>query len=303
VGEPPWASRRGRAAVGELRRPVVSPRDTAGMWTLIRLFALALLAVLALLVAGAGEAVYAGAADLAGRLGLDLPAREPAGLEAGVVIGGLLVGLVLSAPRGRGIGGATSHAVTLLHELGHVLIAAACGARPAGIVLSHDASGHATSRWTQRRGPLARAQRAATAFFGYPAPATFSAAGAAMLVGFGPRAVLWSLAGAAALVAVLARSGWTFLVAGALGAVAVVSLSERAAPYAVGVAVAVLVAVAVHNAILEVRRSFRPMSGGHDAFAVRREIAIPARLTMTVQSLWTVAAAGWTLWLIHRAVG
>jgi hypothetical protein len=273
------------------------------MWTLIRLLALALTAVLAMLVVGAGEALYELAADLAGRASLELPAREPAELDAVVVATGLLVGLALSDPWGRGIGSATSHAVTLLHELGHVLVATACGARPAGIVLSHDASGHATSRWIQRRGPFARAQRAATAVFGYPAPATFAAAGAAVLVGFGPRPVLWSLTGAATLVAVLARSGWTFLVASALGAMAVVSLSERAAPYAVGVAVALLVAVAVHNAILEARRFARPMSGGHDAFAVRREIAVPARLTMTVQALWTVAAAGWTLWLIYRAVG
>jgi hypothetical protein len=273
------------------------------MWTLIRLLAITLTVVLVLLVVGAGEAVHELVTDLADRAGLELPAREPAGLDTVVVVAGLVVGLVLADPRGRGIGSATSHAVTLLHELGHVLIAAACGARPAGIVLSHDASGHATSRWTQRRGPLARVQRAATAFSGYPAPATFAAAGAAILVAFGPRAVLWSVAGAAALVAVLARSGWTFLVAGAFGAVAIVSLSERAAPYVVAVAVALLVAIAVHSAILEARRFFRPMSEGHDAFAVRREIAIPARLTMTVQSLWTVAAAGWTVWLIHRAVG
>lgn len=273
------------------------------MWTLIRLAALTLLAAIGLLIFGLADDVHTWAARAFTSVGRDLPAPTGADLNPVVVVAGLLAGLAIGDPTGHRIGRAVSHAETFLHELGHVLVAAACGARPSGIVLNHDTSGHATSRWAQGRGPIRRMQKAATAFFGYPAAATFTAAGAGLLVFAGPRPVLWAIAGAAALVAVLARSMWTAVVAGGLGIVAAAALSDQAAPYAAGVAVALLAAIAVNNAGTEVRRYFRPLQEGHDAFSVRQHIGVPARVVQTVQTLWVAAAAGWTLWLIYSSIG
>ena len=273
------------------------------MWPLMRLASVTLVAAIVVLVLGLADEAYRLLTAAVSAVGRDLAVPTGAELPPVVTAVAAAVGLAVSDPRRRGLGRAVSHAVTFLHELGHVLVAAACGARPSGVVLNHDTSGHATSRWRAGSGPIRRLQQAAVATFGYPAAPTFTAAGAALLVFAGPRPVLWAIAGAAVLVAVLARSLWTAVVAGVLGAVAAVALSDVGVPYAAGVAVALLVAVAVNKVVVEVRRYRRPIAHGHDALAVRRLVGVPARLVQTVQLTWSVAAAGWTLWLIWRAVG
>jgi len=277
--------------------------DTATMWFLVRLAALAVLVAVGVLVAGVAEVVLAGIDRSFSPLGARLPVVAPADLTPLVVVVGGLVGVVLGGPWAGRAGRALAHTETLLHELGHVLVAAACGARPTGVVLAHDASGHATARWRERRGPLPRLQRAAVAWFGYPAPPTFAAAGTALLVVAGPRAVLWTILGAAALVAVLARSAWTVVVTVGLGLVALVSLTDRAAPFAAGVAVALLAAIVVHHVVTTWRRVVRRLPDGHDAYTVREQLGVPARLVHLLQTAWSLAAAAWTVVLLTRAIG
>ena len=272
------------------------------MWALVRAVATATLAAIVVLVFDLADDVYrllAGASSVAGR---DLPAPTGADLDPVVTAVAAVVGMAAGSPAGR-LGRAVSHAVTFLHEFGHVLVAAACGARPSGIVLRHDTSGHATSRWRAGSGPVRRLQKAAVATFGYPAAPTFTAAAAALLLFAGPRPVLWACAAAAVLVAVLARSWWTAVVAAAFGAVAAAGLSAAAVPYAAGVAVALLVAIVVNALTVEVRRYVRPLAAGDDALAVRAQIGVPAKAVQTIQVAWSVAAGGWTGWLLWRAVG
>ena len=277
--------------------------DTATMWFLVRLAALTVLVTVGVLVAGVAEVVLAGIDRAVSPVGLRLPAMAPATLTPVVVVGGGLVGVVLGGPWAGRAGKALAHTETFLHELGHVLVAAACGARPTGVVLDHDASGHATASWRQRRGPLPRLQRAAVAWFGYPAPPTFAAAGAALLVVAGPRPVLWAVLGAAALVTVLARSAWTLVVTTGLGLVALASLSDRAAPQAAGVAVALLTAIVMHHTVTTWRRVVRRLPDGHDAFTVREQLGVPARLVQVLQAVWSLVAATWTVVLLAGSIG
>lgn len=266
------------------------------MWVLVRLVALALAAaVLVLAVGQAGpladlldRALQAAGAGPLPR-GPGVPGREAA--VAGLA-GGLLA--AVSRPSGRLLDQLT----TLLHELGHTLAAAALGARPSGIVLRHDASGHATARWLGTPGPVRRMSLAATAFVGLPAPAVAAAAGAGLLEVAGPRPVLWSLAVAGGAVTLLARSLWSLVVALGFVGLAVAGLSEAAEPWATGAVVGLLAAVALHAGLGAVRRLRLPIPPGDDARVVRARLRLPARLVQLLQAAVTVAAAGWTVWLL-----
>lgn len=266
------------------------------MWVLIRLVALALAAVVLLLAVGQTGPV----ADLVERalepFGTGPPPGGPGAPSREATVAGLAGGLLAAAcrPIGRLLGQLT----TLLHELGHTLAAAALGARPSGIVLRHDASGHATARWLGRPGPVRRMSLAATAFVGLPAPAVAAAAGAGLLEVAGPRAVLWSLAVAGGAVTLLARSPWSLVVALGFVALAVAGLSEAAEPWAAGAVVGLLAAVALHAGLGAVRRLRLPIPPGDDARAVRARLRLPARLVQLLQVAVTVVAAGWTVWLL-----
>ena len=261
---------------------------------LIRLAALVALAAVAVLAAGHGMSLLGAVDRVAGRIG-PLP-RDAVSLTPAVVAGGLAVGAATATiePTGRAVG----QIVTLLHELGHTLVAAALGAQPAGIVLRHDASGHATARWHRRAGPVRRLSFAVTAFAGLPAPAVAAAAGAGLLAVTGPRAVLWSVAGASVAVALLARSLWSLLVAGGLAGLAVAALADAVQAWAAGAVVALLGAIAVKAVTDAARRLFLPIAEGDDARAVQRGVLLPARLVQFVQVATTAAAGAWTMWQI-----
>jgi hypothetical protein len=271
------------------------------MWTLIRLAALAALTVVAVLLFGGAERLLA-AADRAASVGGIGPLPR-----TGAPLSSAGAGAAMAAGAGVALIGPTRRVVgqlnTLLHEVGHILVAAALGARPSGIVLRHDASGHATARWTGRPGPVRRVSLAATAFVGLPAPAVAAAAGAALLTSVGPRAVLWSLVGAGAVVTVLARSLWSLLVALGLAGLAVVALSDAAEPWAAGLAVGVVVAVAVTAVSDAARRLQMPIPRGDDARAVREQLRLAPRLVQALQVLATAAAGAWTVWLLVTAAG
>ena len=268
------------------------------MWTLIRAVALAVAVLVLLLAAGQGEWLVV-VADRAGRvLGRDpiLVGSSPA--ARAVLAGGALGMLVgLGAPR------VVAQLATVLHELGHTVTSAALGARPSGIVLRHDASGHATARWTARPGGVRRLSLAVTAFVGLPAPAVAAAAGAEVLLLAGHRPVLIAATVAAGVVALLARSAWSLLVALVLGALGVAGLTEAGAPWAAGATVAVLVALAVHVAVDGVRRLGRPIAPGDDAAVVRGRVGVPAGLARLLQVVVVVAASGRVAWVLLDRLG
>jgi hypothetical protein len=257
------------------------------MWMLLRLTAMTVLLFTGALIAGQGERL----------IGLGLAGPRPGeDLAAAVVLGGVSLGAVVALvrPLDRVVG----QLVTLLHELGHTIVAAALGARPAGIVLRHDASGHATARWVGHASPVRRFALATVAFAGVPAAAALSAAGAQLLLLAGPNAVLWSLAAAGAVVAALGRSPWSLLVAGGLGALAVAALRDPAEPWAAGMVVGLLTATAIKSAYDNARAVGRPIRAGDDARAVGERLLLPARLVQLVQIVLAGALSGWTLWLL-----
>lgn len=271
------------------------------MWALSRAAALLVLAIVAVLLAGRGMWL------------LDLVDRAVATGGAGPLPRGgagpgwptVGVGLVAGAAAAivRPVRTLVGQIVTLLHELGHTLTAAALGARPAGIVLRHDASGHATARWLERAGWGRRVSLALTAFAGLPAPAAAAGAGAGLLAAAGPRAVLWALVAAGVVVAVLARSPWTLLVPAGLAGLAVVALSDPAQPWAAGVTVALLAAVATRSTAEAAGRLRRPITAGDDARAVHRQLRLPPRLVQVGQLAATGAAGARTVWSLLSVAG
>lgn len=270
------------------------------MWLLLRILALTLLLVVGVLVVGRGEWLFRAMDTLFGPLGATAVPRTSTGLSPLATIGGLALGTAaaLVHPAHRAVG----QVVTLLHELGHTVMAAALGARPRGIVLRHDASGHATARWVGRSTPVRRVGLATVAFVGLPAAAAVSAAGVELLTVAGPRAVLWSVAAAGGVVGLLARSAWSLLVAVATAGLAVVALRDPAEPWAASVVVAMLTSVAIKTAYDNLRRVRRPIHGGDDARVVGHHLGLPARFVQFAQVVLGAAFSGYTLWLLLTAV-
>jgi hypothetical protein len=267
------------------------------VWTLVRLAALLVLTLVAAVLAGAGEVVVAAVAGVAELAGWEL-ATPDGGTgttwegSAVALAAGLAVGLVRPPAR------LVRQVVTLVHELGHTVVAAALGARPSGIVLRHDASGHATARWIGRPSPGRRFALAAVAFAGVPAATVATATGAQLLTLAGPRPVLWSLAAVGVVVASLARSAWSLLIAVAFGGLAVVALRDAAEPWAGAAVVGLLAAVVVRAVLDDLRALRRPLHPGDDARAVGRQVWLPPRVVQVLQVAASTAAGAWTLWLL-----
>ena len=271
--------------------------QTGAMWIVVRLIAVAALAAGGVLLAGHGTWLLVTLDSFAAkfRAGPVMAGRETP-LEWPVAAGGLLVGLAAASwpPAARLV----SHLTTLLHELGHVVVAAALGGRPSGIVLRHDASGHARTRWLGRATPLRRFAIATVAFSGRLAPPAAAAVGAQLTLVAGPRGVLWSLTAAAVVVTILARSPWSLLVALALAAVAATALTDAMAPASAGAVVALLGGIALSSIYDQVRVLRSRVVAGDDAVVVARELRLPVRLTRLCQVTVAMSLAVWTLWLL-----
>jgi hypothetical protein len=260
------------------------------MWLLLRVLALTGLGLVLTTAVGAEEVLV----RLAGR-SVELAGGDPIAVGPGGEVGtaasftaiGAGVAVALFGPSAR----AVRQVVTLVHELGHTVVAAALGARPSAIVLRHDASGHATARWVGLPTPARRVALAAVAAAGTPAATIGALAGAQLYVLAGPRPVLWSSAVAGSVVAVLARSAWSLGVAVTLGGLALVALRDAAEPWAGAVVVGALTAVAVRAVVDDVRTLRTPISDGDDARAVGRQLWLPARLVRTLL-VATSAGAG-----------
>jgi hypothetical protein len=260
------------------------------MWLLLRVLALTALGLVVTSAVGAGEVLVRFAersAELVGRGPIAVGPGGEVGTAASLAAIGAGVAAALVGPSTR----AVRQVVTLVHELGHTVLAAALGARPDAIVLRHDASGHATARWVGHPTPARRVALAAVAAAGTPAATIGSLAGAQLYVLAGPRPVLWSSAVAGSVVAVLARSAWSLAVAVALGSLALVALRDAAEPWAGAIVVGALTAVAVRAVVDDVRTLGAPISDGDDARAVSRQLWLPARLVRTLL-VATSAGAG-----------
>lgn len=296
-------ARLAHRAAGPTRAPGGGPdwrTDTGGMWVVVRVVALAVLALMGVLLLGHGDWLFDLIDRAAGLVGAGpVTPRADAGLSAPAALAGVAVGLgaALTRPANRAVG----QLVTLLHELGHTVVAAALGGRPAGIVLRHDASGHATARWGGHAGLTRRLALAAVAFAGLPAAAVVSAAGAHLLLLAGPEAVLWAFAIAGGAVAVLARSAWSVLVAGGLVGLAVAALHDAVAPWVGAAMVALLVATSARAALDALRTIGRPLRPGEDARVVARNIRLPAGLVRLVQVAACAVLSVWAVWLLLTA--
>jgi hypothetical protein len=266
------------------------------VWPLVRSATVLLLVLVGLAVVGRAGWVLTLIDAAFTRTGVALPPVEPPDLDPLTVLLAALLGAAGSRLR------PVAHAVTFLHELAHVLVATACGARPTGVVLRRVGGGHATYRSPTRGALRDRLYRAATAAAGYPAAAWFAAAGAGLLAAAGPRPVLWVLAAFALLVTALSRSPWAAVVSLGLGAIAVVALSERAEPYAAGVVVALTVALSLRNLTEDVRALRGRLSERDDARAVQAAIGLPARLLRVLQAAVTLASTGAVAWHLTGAV-
>jgi hypothetical protein len=266
------------------------------MWPLVRLVASVLVLLVGLSVAGLGGWAIDAGGELLARVGAPPPTVEPPDLAAVGLGTAVLLGLVL------GRTSPVAHAVTLLHEFAHVLVATACGARPTGVVLHRTGGGHATYRFPARGRVRGRLYEATTAAAGYPAAAVFAAAAAALLALAGPRPVLWVTAAVAVVVTLLSRSWWAAAVSLALGALAIVALSERAEPYATGAVVALTVALSSRNLAEEVRGLRGRVPHGHDARKVQDALHLPAGLVRLMQVAVTLAATGLVAWHLAGSV-
>jgi hypothetical protein len=83
----------------------------------------------------------------------------------------------------------------------------------------------------------------------------------------------------------------------------VAALSDAAEPWAAGLAVGVVVAVAVTAGSDAVRRLRLPIPPGDDARAVREQLRLPPRLVQALQVLATAGAGVWAVWLPVAATG
>jgi hypothetical protein len=267
------------------------------MWVLLRLSALIVLAVVTALVAGRGDALVTASGRAAEALGAG-PVAAGGGSDLGraATVAVLATGSVAAVvrPPARAI----RQIVTLVHELGHTVVAAALGARPSGIVLRHDASGHATARWVGAGSLGRRFALATVAFAGVPAATVATAAGAELLSAAGSRPVLWSLAAVGLTVAALARSPWSLAVAVALAGLASAALRDVAEPWADGAVIGLLTAVAVRAVLDDLRALRSPIRDGDDARAVGRQVWLPAKVVQLTQVVVSVAAGSWTVWVL-----
>ncbi len=196
---------------------------------------------------------------------------------------------------------AVRHAVTIVHEAGHALVAVLLGRRVSGIRLHSDTSGLTTHAGDTRRLPLAL-----VAFAGYPAAGVLGL-GAAFALGDGwAYGVLWAFVAVLLLVLVQIRNVYGFVVmVVALGALGWVAWAAPLA-WAVGVAYGLvwLLLLGAVRAVVELSRTRRrPGGGGSDADNLARLTRVPAGAWVGLFWLVTVACAVAGAWLIVGPLG
>lgn len=196
------------------------------------------------------------------------------------------------------------HAVTVVHEGGHAVVAVLTGRRLAGIRLHTDTSG-VTVSVGRPRGP----GMVATAAAGYPAPA-LAGLGVAWLVARGHGAgALWLALAVVVLLGVQVRNGyglWVLL----LGAAGLAGLAWWAEPTWQGVAASLLawlLLLGAPRAVVEMhvqrRRSRGRGRSGSDADQLAALTHVPAVVWVVVLLLVTLGALGLGALWVARAAG
>lgn len=219
-----------------------------------------------------------------------------------VVLGAVVVVLVvLAVPV---LWHVARHALTVVHEAAHALVAVLTGRRLQGIRLHSDTSGLTVSVG-RPRGP----GMVATAFAGYPGPAVLGL-GAAWLLSRGYAVgVLWALLVVLVLVLLQIRNGyglWVVLV----GGVVLVALTSWASPaWQVGAAYAVtwFLLLGAPRAVVELQTSRRRerrrgRRGASDADVLAGLTRVPALVWVGLFLLVCAAAAVLGgLWIVRAA--
>lgn len=219
--------------------------------------------------------------------------------SAGVVLAAAAVASVLVAV--PGFWRVARHALTVLHEGAHAVVAVLTGRRLAGIRLHTDTSGLTVSVG-RPRGP----GMVATAAAGYPGPALVGLAAAWLLARGYAVGVLWALLVAVALLTVQVRNAyglWVLLVGGG-GLLALTWWAPTALQVAVAYGLTILLLLGAPRAVLELqahrrrdRRAGRARSSDADLLA--RLTALPAIGWVAVFFMTTLAAlALGVIWIL-----
>lgn len=209
--------------------------------------------------------------------------HPPLPWEVSVLLGLVAAAVTWSPPGYRLV----RHLVTLVHEGGHAVVAAAAGRQLTGIRLHSDSSGVTVSRG-RPRGP----GMIATVLAGYPAPAIVGLGGAFVLGAGYAAGLLWGLVVTCALMLLLIRNLFGLWVVLATG-VSVAVLSWWApATLVTGVAYVVVWALLLSapRSVVELQRerSRRGVRRG-DADQLARLTGLPAALWIVV--FWCVCVA------------
>lgn len=212
--------------------------------------------------------------------------QPPLTWQAALLLAGVAVAVAWS-PAGYRL---VRHLVTLVHEAGHALVAAAVGRRLSGIRLHSDTSGVTLSRG-RARGP----GMVATLLAGYPAPALVGLGGALLLGGGHAAGVLWALVLTCAAMLLLIRNLyglWVVVVTGVA-----VGVSSWLAPAQVLVGTAYLVVwtllLAAPRSVVDLQRARRRRrDGGSDADQLARLTGLPAPVWVVVFWMVCVGALG-----------
>ncbi len=181
------------------------------------------------------------------------------------------------------------HAVTVVHEAGHALVAALTGRRLTGIRLHADTSGLTLSRG-RPRGP----GMALMLLAGYPAPAALGLGAAALVAAGRSVLLLWALLVTLALVLALVRNLfglWVVLVGGA-GVAAVSWYATPPVQTAVACTLAWFWLLAAPRTVLELAASRRrPGARTSDADQLAAVTRVPAVVWVGLLLVVTVAVA------------
>lgn len=181
------------------------------------------------------------------------------------------------------------HAVTLVHEAGHAVVAALTGRRLTGIRLHADTSGLTVSRG-RTRGP----GMALMLLAGYPAPALLGLAAAWAVSDGRSGTLLWLLLVTLALMLVLVRNlfGLWVVLVGGLGVAAVTLRADAGLQTAVACTLAWFWLLAAPRTVLELAASRRrSRSRTSDADQLAAVTHVPAWFWVGALLVVTVAAA------------
>jgi hypothetical protein len=208
----------------------------------------------------------------------------------GAVVAGVLLVLLPGAWH------TVRHAVTVVHEGGHALVAVVTGRSLTGIRLHSDTSGLTVSR-----GPKAGPGMVLTLLAGYTAPA-LAALGASWMLSRGYSAgLLWSLLVVLALMLLQIRNFfglWVILVGAAL-VVAVTFLAPAEWQLVFGHVVTVLLALGALRASLELQTSRRRSRNGQsDADQLARLTHVPGLAWVFVFVLVALVCAIADAWML-----